>query len=42
MLANSGVTVDTAALDEFIDRQKTDEAELFAARLKTMTAQVSG
>jgi len=40
VLANSGVTVDTAALDEFIDRQKTDEAELFAARLKTMTAQV--
>ena len=41
VLANSGVTVDTAALDEFIDRQKADEAELFAARLKTMTAQVS-
>jgi mevalonate kinase len=41
VLANSGVTVNTAALDEFIDQQKTDEAELFAARLKTMTAQVS-
>ena len=40
VLANSGVTVNTAALDEFIDRQKIDEAELFAARLKTMTAQV--
>jgi mevalonate kinase len=40
VLANSGVTVNTAALDEFIDQQKTDEAELFAARLKTMTAQV--
>ena len=41
VLANSGVTVNTAALDEFIDQQKSDEAELFAARLKTMTAQVS-
>ncbi|HUK78716.1 MAG TPA: mevalonate kinase [Thermoleophilia bacterium] len=41
VLANSGVTVDTAALDEFIDRQKADEAELFAARLGAMTAQVS-
>ncbi len=41
VLANSGVTVDTAALDAFIDRQKVDEAELFASRLKTMTAQVS-
>jgi len=40
VLANSGVTVDTAALDEFIDRQKADEAELFAARLATLTAQV--
>ena len=41
VLANSGVTVNTAALDEFIDQQKSDEAELFAARFKTMTAQVS-
>jgi mevalonate kinase len=41
VLANSGVTVDTAALDEFIDRQKADEAELFATRLGAMTAQVS-
>jgi mevalonate kinase len=41
VLANSGVTVDTAALDAFIDRQKVDEAELFASRLKTMTAQVA-
>ena len=41
VLANSGVTVDTAALDAFIDRQKADEAELFASRLQVMTAQVS-
>lgn len=40
VLANSGVTVDTAALDEFIDEQKTGDPELFAARLKSMTAQV--
>ncbi len=40
VLANSGVTVDTAALDEYIDQQKTGEPERFAARLKTMTAQV--
>ena len=40
VLANSGVTVDTAALDEFIDEQKTGDPELFAARLESMTAQV--
>ena len=40
VLANSGVTVNTAALDEFIDQQKTGDPDLFAARLKTMTAQV--
>ena len=40
VLANSGVTVDTAALDQFIDEQKTGDARLFAARLATMTAQV--
>src|SRR5664280_3565409 len=40
VLANSGVTVNTAALDEFIDQQKTGEPELFAARLKTIRAQV--
>jgi mevalonate kinase len=39
VLANSGVTVNTAALDEFIDKQKKDDPELFAARLKTITAQ---
>ena len=40
VLANSGVTVDTAALDEFIDQQKTGDPELFAARLDTIRAQV--
>jgi mevalonate kinase len=40
VLANSGVTVDTAALDEFIDQQRTGDPELFAARLKTITSQV--
>jgi mevalonate kinase len=40
VLANSGVTVNTAALDEFIDQQKKNEPELFATRLKTLTAQV--
>lgn len=40
VLANSGVTVDTAALDEFIDQQKTGDPELFAARLATIKAQV--
>jgi mevalonate kinase len=40
VLANSGVTVNTAALDQFIDEQKTGDPQLFAARLTTMTAQV--
>ena len=39
VLANSGVSVNTAALDEFIDEQKTGDPELFAARLGTITAQ---
>jgi mevalonate kinase len=40
VLANSGVTVNTAALDEFIDQQKKGDPELFATRLKMITAQV--
>ena len=40
VLANSGVSVNTAALDEFIDAQKTGDPELFATRLGTITAQV--
>jgi mevalonate kinase len=39
VLANSGVTVNTAALDEFIDQQKKTNPELFALRLKTITSQ---
>jgi mevalonate kinase len=39
VLANSGVTVNTAALDEFIDQQKKSDPELFASRLKIITAQ---
>jgi mevalonate kinase len=39
VLANSGVTVDTAALDDFIDHQKKQQPELFAMRLKTITDQ---
>lgn len=40
VLANSGVTVNTAALDEFIDEQKTGDPELFAARLDAIRTQV--
>jgi mevalonate kinase len=40
VLANSGVTVNTAALDEFIDQQKTGDPELFAWRLDAIRAQV--
>lgn len=40
VLANSGVTVNTAALDEFIDAQKTADPALFRSRLDTITAQV--
>ena len=39
VLTNSGITVNTAALDEFIDKQKKDDPALFASRLKTITAQ---
>ena len=41
VLANSGVTVDTAALDEFIDQEKTGDPELFATRLDAIRVQVS-
>lgn len=40
VLANSGITANTAALDEFIERQKKDNPELFATRLKAITDQV--
>lgn len=39
VLANSGVTVNTAALDEFIDQQKKGDPELFRSRLKSITNQ---
>lgn len=39
VLANSGITANTALLDEFIERQKKADPETFAARLKVITAQ---
>lgn len=39
VLANSGITANTAALDVFIDEQRKDNAALFASRLKTITSQ---
>ena len=39
VLANSGVTVNTAALDEFIDGQKAADPGLFAGRLQTIRDQ---
>jgi mevalonate kinase len=39
VLANSGITANTALLDVFIDQQKEENPELFASRLKTITAQ---
>jgi mevalonate kinase len=41
VLANSGITANTAALDEFIERQKKDNPELFGTRLKTIVSQGS-
>jgi mevalonate kinase len=39
VLANSGVTANTALLDEITDQQKKDDPDLFASRLKTITSQ---
>jgi len=39
VLANSGITANTALLDEFSERQKQENPELFAARMKTITSQ---
>lgn len=39
VLCNSGITANTAALDEFIDVQKKDNAELFRSRLATIVSQ---
>lgn len=39
VLCNSGITANTAALDEFIEVQKKDNAELFRSRLETIKSQ---
>jgi mevalonate kinase len=39
VLCNSGITANTAALDEFIEVQKKDNAELFRSRLNTIVSQ---
>ena len=39
VLANSGITANTALLDVFIDEQRKADPELFATRLKLITAQ---
>ena len=41
VLANSGITANTAALDEFIDRQKQENPGLFRTRLDTIVSQGS-
>lgn len=39
VLANSGVTANTALLDEVTEQQKKEDLELFTSRLKRITAQ---
>jgi len=39
VLCNSGITANTAALDEFIEVQKKENAELFKSRLQTIVTQ---
>jgi mevalonate kinase len=39
VLANSGITANTALLDEFSDKQKKENPKLFASRLKAITDQ---
>lgn len=39
VLANSGVTANTALLDEFSERQKKENPALFASRMQTITDQ---
>jgi mevalonate kinase len=39
VLANSGITANTALLDEFSERQKKEDPALFAARMQTITSQ---
>ena len=40
VLANSGITANTALLDDFIDQQKKNDPALFSSRLNTITGQV--
>lgn len=39
VLANSGITANTALLDEFSERQKKENPKLFASRMQTITSQ---
>ena len=39
-MGNSGVTANTAALDDFIRRRRRRDLAPFSSRLKTITAQV--
>lgn len=39
VLANSGITANTALLDEFSERQKKEDPQLFASRMQTITSQ---
>jgi mevalonate kinase len=39
VLCNSGITANTAALDEFIEKQKKENPDLFGSRLKTIVSQ---
>jgi mevalonate kinase len=39
VLANSGITANTALLDEVSDKQKKEDPQLFASRLKMITTQ---
>lgn len=39
VLANSGITANTALLDEFSERQKKENPELFASRMQLITSQ---
>ena len=39
VLCNSGITANTAALDEFIEKQKKENPDLFGSRLKEIVSQ---
>jgi mevalonate kinase len=40
VLANSGITADTKLMDNIVKRNKEEDPDLFASRLKTITGQV--